>query len=89
LKGWGVANRGVSFGLSAPAIVWYLAYAMVMLLGGYKTKLLLAGAVGNMLSRVILGYVWDYIKIPYIELWFNFSDIMIVLASIFIIWKSK
>lgn len=86
--GWGMANRGVSLGISVPSIVWYLAFGLILIFG-YKYKLLLAGALGNLISRLVLGYVWDYIKIPYIGLWFNFSDVMIVLAISLMIWKTK
>lgn len=86
--GWGVANGGVSFGINMPWILWYLAFILVLIIG-YKSKLLLAGALGNLISRLVLGYVWDYIKIPYIGLWFNFSDVMIVLAISLMIWKTK
>ena len=88
MSGWGVANKGISFGISMPTVVWYLAFVLVLIIG-YKSKLLLAGALGNLISRLVLGYVWDYIKIPFIGLWFNLSDVMIVLAVSLTIWKTK
>ena len=88
LAGWGVANKGVSFGVLIPGLIWYLMFGLFLVFG-YRSRLLLAGALGNLLSRLTLGYIWDYIKIPYVGLWFNLSDVMIVLATGFLIWKMK
>jgi len=86
--GCGVANRGVSFGFNVPTYLWYLAFGLILMVG-YRSRLFITGAVGNLLSRMILGYVWDYIKIPYVGLWFNLSDVMIVSGAGLMIWKSK
>lgn len=86
--GWGVANSGISFGILVPNILWILAFGVVMLMGR-GSKLLLAGALGNLLSRLILGFVFDYIKIPMVGLWFNLSDVMIMIGVGSYLWNTK
>jgi lipoprotein signal peptidase len=86
--GWGVENKGISFGILVPNILWIVAFGLVMVIGK-GSKLLLAGALGNLLSRLILGFVFDYIKIPMIGLWFNFSDVMIMIGVGTYIWNTK
>ena len=49
------------------------------------TGLLIGGAVGNLLDRIINGYVTDFIKFPH---WpaFNVADIAITVGVISLIW---
>lgn len=86
--GWGVANKGISFGILVSNVWWILAFGLVILMGR-GSKLLLAGALGNLLSRLILGFVIDYIKIPMIGLWFNLSDVMIMIGVGRYLWSTK
>ncbi len=44
--------------------------------------LTLAGAIGNMIDRVFVGYVIDFIHVTFIDFpVFNFADICVVLGS--------
>ncbi len=45
--------------------------------------LILAGAFGNMIDRVFLGYVVDFLQFTFIDFpVFNFADICVVLGSV-------
>lgn len=86
-----VENRGAAFGLLAqyPFIMilvglivsWYIIYYIHAELCKsriqyYGLIFLFAGTVGNLINRIFLGYVIDFIDLPY---WptFNFADIFI------------
>lgn len=94
--GWGVLNRGISFGLGLAGIWWWLG-VVVMLLVTVKTKfassrgkeLIWAGGLANSLSRFVLGGAFDYIKLGVVGLWFNLADVMMCCGLGLIIWKSK
>jgi signal peptidase II len=92
-------NTGVAFDFlsGGGAIVLIItALALLALLGYFATHpdrrglwvstgLLVGGAVGNLLDRIINGYVTDFIKFPH---WpaFNVADIAITLGVISLIW---
>lgn len=91
--GWGVFNKGVSFGLEVWGIWWWIG-VLVMLLATFKMKsagreLIWAGGLANGLSRLVLGGVVDYIKLGVLGLWFNLADMMICCGLTLTIWKSK
>ncbi len=86
-----VENRGAAFGIFYGARVFlslvslgatiFLIYLLVK--KEYHSKLqqigysfLLAGATGNLLDRVFLGYVVDFLDFPYFPT-FNFADIFV------------
>lgn len=92
--GVGVQNTGVSFGFGnmwghvfryiLPIIV---TLVVVLWVKYFKEKnvylfILLVGGIGNMVARVIWGYVWDYLQIPYLDLWINFSDLVISFGAL-------
>jgi signal peptidase II len=87
-----VHNRGIAFGLFSSMIVPLTILAVIAILyftrrvgreigfagvSGLGTALLLGGALGNLIDRVRLGYVVDFI-----DLWrwptFNAADVCIV-----------
>lgn len=90
--GFGTENRGVSFGLGDNLSLYLrffvptlLAVAMVWLWkkGWHKNMflaILIVGGVGNVVPRLFWGYVWDYIEVPYLNLWVNLSDVVISIA---------
>ena len=52
--------------------------------------LLFGGIIGNLIDRIIYGYVIDYISISFGNYYFpifNFADVCIVLSIVFIIFK--
>ncbi|HOT23128.1 MAG TPA: signal peptidase II [Thermoleophilia bacterium] len=92
-----VWNRGVAFGRLAQGgeallvVVAVLAAAIVavLVLGppAYRLGLgiLLGGALGNLIDRVRLGAVVDFIDVPW---WptFNFADVAVVVGVVLVVW---
>jgi signal peptidase II len=92
-------NTGVAFDfLSGGGVIVLVvtALALIALLGYFArhparpglwipTGLLLGGAVGNLLDRIVNGYVTDFIKFPH---WpaFNVADIAITCGVIALLW---
>lgn len=91
-----VENRGAAFGILAqyPFIMIIVGLIVAVYIAYYiqneycKSRLqyyglifLFAGTVGNLLNRLFLGYVIDFIDLPY---WptFNFADIFINIGVI-------
>ncbi len=87
-------NYGVAFGIQIPAAISVASSVFVLVFGGFLyiqnqlwnsrcnnlfATFLLAGAIGNLIDRVRLGYVVDFIKI-YSWPNFNFADVLIVFA---------
>ena len=85
----GTRNTGMAFGLMAdhpfvPALIGVLLCAAMVLylrkrqlnrLCQYGTGLLLGGALGNLLDRLFLGYVIDFIDPVFLDLFvFNIAD---------------
>lgn len=95
-------NKGIVFGLPLPLPLIYVLVAGILLLGAYLVienklwrdakhvgaiALLLAGALGNVVDRIRLGAVVDFIQIYW---WptFNLADVYIVLAALFFAWTA-
>ena len=92
-------NTGVAFSLfsgGGPLIVIIAIVALGALLGFFLTHLhrplvwlptglFLGGAAGNLIDRVRLGAVTDFVKIPH---WpaFNVADICITLGVLSLVW---
>jgi len=61
---------------------WLLAFALTLVLGG---------AVGNLIDRLWLGYVVDFIQVYYREYYFpafNIADSAISVGAVLLIWDS-
>jgi signal peptidase II len=94
-----VRNTGVAFSLFASGGAPVLAITLValVLLVGYllrrperpwlwvPTGLLIGGALGNLIDRIVHGAVTDFVKLP---LWpaFNVADIAITFGVLAFIW---
>ncbi len=94
-----VRNTGVAFSLfsGGGAVVLAITGLALLVLVGYlarrpdrpwlwlPTGLLIGGALGNLIDRVVHGAVTDFIKLP---LWpaFNVSDISITLGVLALLW---
>lgn len=87
-SGWGVMNRGVSLGMfprlgQELAVIVYFIFIILYLNHAKSRKfsfgltLLALGGLGNLVSRLFWGGVWDYIYLPILPFWFNLSDVMI------------
>lgn len=93
-----VRNTGVAFGFlaGAGAIVYVVIAAALIALVTYMlrqptrrllwlpTGMLVGGAVGNLIDRITLGSVIDFIKLPH---WpaFNFADMSITFGVIILV----
>jgi signal peptidase II len=49
------------------------------------TALILGGGIGNMIDRVLNGYVVDYIYVTFFPAVFNFSDCCVTVGTVFLI----
>lgn len=95
-------NTGVVFGFDLPLWTIYVLTGGILALGAYvvwKEKLwrdhwhltglalILAGAMGNLIDRVRLDYVVDFIKVYW---WptFNFADVWIVAGVVLLTWST-
>lgn len=94
-----VRNTGVAFGAFSGGgivVVVLVAVALAALLAYFATHadkplawlptgLLLGGSIGNIVDRIRLGAVTDFIKVPH---WpaFNVADIAITLGVVALVW---
>ena len=78
---WGVENVGL--GIWLPLVVM-----MVLLLVWRKSRkavwwwLMIVGGGVNLGQKYFYGGVWDYLRLPIINVWINGSDILLSLAVI-------
>ena len=96
-------NHGVAFGMLqdmrwvfiplsivlTAALVWLLARSPLRQSGLYRFScyLCLAGALGNMIDRVALGYVIDFLYFKLIDFpIFNLADCYVVVATFLLIY---
>ena len=93
-----VENRGAAFGIlqnarwvfivatiaAICALVWYkLRYKPQGKIINTSLCLILAGAVGNMIDRILRGYVVDMLEVTFIEYpVFNVADCFVVVGAI-------
>jgi signal peptidase II len=95
-------NTGIAFGLlsGAGGAVAVLAAVTALLLFLYNRDrwqtsrvvrvglgMLLGGAIGNLIDRVRLGYVVDFIALPYWPV-FNVADTSIVIGAAMLAWSA-
>ena len=100
--GWQyVRNTGAAFGsfsnntllLSVFTGIVIVAGIAVLLIGKVKSKfcqvcavLIIAGGLGNLIDRILLGYVIDYIEVQFVDFAvFNFADILVTCGSFMLI----
>lgn len=96
--GWQyVRNTGAAFGsfsnntalLSVFTGIVILAGFVLLLVGKIESKfcqacavLIISGGLGNLIDRVMLGYVIDYIEVQFMNFAvFNFADILVTCGS--------
>jgi lipoprotein signal peptidase len=91
---FGVVNEGFSFGLSfggrngLPILIYilFVSWSIFEIKKQpeirSKTILIMTGATGNIVSRLIWGSVWDYLCVPLIPFCFNLSDMLISLGIV-------
>ena len=81
-------NRGVAFGIMDGKMTLITIVVILVTIGIiYIIKLLfmIAGAIGNLIDRIRLGYVVDFIKFDFIDFpTFNIADCYVVVATILV-----
>lgn len=87
LSGWRVSeNSGVGLGLFEQLGLVVSFFGVCLLIGFWRKfgviqrRLLLAGALGNLIDRWSDGRVLDYIFVERANLWLNISDIYLSLG---------
>ncbi|NLG57850.1 MAG: signal peptidase II [Clostridiales bacterium] len=96
VKLFGVLNTGVSFGFFSehPELVTLFSLALILLAGAFLRRLpllgaglwgaglLLGGALGNFLDRLVYGGVIDYVQLLFMDFpVFNLADVCIILGA--------
>lgn len=92
-----VKNTGAAFGIFGES-TWALSIASVFFIGVFVTydifyhsdnlwyvfgiSMLISGAIGNLIDRIFLGYVRDFINIEIFPFVFNFADALITFGVI-------
>lgn len=93
-----VQNTGAAYGLLEGWRFFFIIVALlvVYLIFHYRKELdnlglglLLGGTIGNLIDRVFLGYVIDFIFIGKIFGWFNIADAANVIGVAIIILRSR
>ena len=92
-----IKNFGIAFGMFQNKVLFFsvvtslIAAVIVYLIYKFQTQskaaayclaLILGGALGNIIDRIRLGYVVDYISVSFFPPIFNFADCCVVVGSI-------
>ena len=95
-----VENRGVAFGMFSGmrwlvvAITCVLCLALLLVLLFYRGHtglsstacvLVIAGGLGNIIDRMLYGFVVDYIAVSFFPPVFNFADCCVVIGVILLL----
>jgi len=82
---------GISCSVSVVVGIWMLRLRQGQQLLGYALALVLAGALGNLWDRVVLGHVIDFIQLHYREYYwpaFNIADSAICIGAALLLLDS-
>ncbi|SFV80204.1 Lipoprotein signal peptidase [hydrothermal vent metagenome] len=80
---------GISLIASIAIIIWMRRIDRAQLLKLIALSMILAGAIGNLIDRLVLGYVIDFIDLHYQTFYwpvFNVADILISLGVVLLIF---
>lgn len=92
-----VENRGAAFGIFQNQRIIFIIFTIIMILFFiylifYKkindkiflisATLIMSGGIGNLIDRIFLGYVVDYIKLSFFSPVCNFADYCISFGSV-------
>ena len=95
-----VENRGMAFGMLKDCRWLFIIFTVIVVVGVIiymiKTKpqskflltslaLILGGGVGNLIDRIFLGYVVDYIQLSFFSPVCNFADYCITIGTVLLI----
>ena len=82
---------GIAVVISTVIAVWLSRVGRAQLKLSLALSLVLAGAIGNLIDRVIYGYVIDMLHVFY-KSWsypvFNLADSVIFIGAVLLIWDS-
>ena len=82
---------GVAVAVSFVVVVWLTRLKRSELLLGIALGLVLGGGLGNLIDRISLGYVIDFISWHYNDWYwpaFNIADAAICLGAVLLVWDS-
>lgn len=95
-----VENRGMAFGMLQNYRWVFIIFTLIVILGliiyMIKSKptnklfitsitLIVGGGIGNLIDRIILGYVVDYIQLSFFNPVCNFADYCITIGTVLLI----
>jgi signal peptidase II len=97
-SGFYICNANISFGLKIPAPVFFLSWLLIIALvivfllkrnssDTIFLLLILSGAVSNMLDRIAVGCVIDFIDLKFWPI-FNLADIFITTGTFVLVYKN-
>ncbi|MBQ7522100.1 MAG: signal peptidase II [Clostridia bacterium] len=91
-----VENRGMAFGMLQNFRWFFIIFTLAIIFGAViyviKTKpksvffkialsLIIGGGIGNLIDRIIMGYVVDYIQLSFFNPVCNFADYCITIGT--------
>ena len=94
-----VENRGAAFGILQNRIWFFIVLtvlisaAVIFLWFRYRhhtvwsrlgAVLILSGGIGNLIDRLVLGFVVDYIHVSFFPPVFNFADCCVVIGTVLV-----
>lgn len=95
-----VENRGVAFGMFSD-MRWFfvvitsiviIAFIVMLFKGGYKSKLfsiscalIVGGGIGNLIDRLMYGFVVDYLQLSFFSPVCNFADYCITIGTVLLV----
>lgn len=95
-----VENRGAAFGILSDARWLFIAFTIIITIiliaivfsGRIKSKLfsvsailIIGGGVGNLIDRIFLGYVIDYLSVDFFPPVCNFADYCVTVGAILLV----
>ena len=98
-----VENRGVAFGMmenqrwliiiATVLVMAFLIFLLFRKVGKNKlfaasVVLIVGGGVGNLIDRVFLGYVIDYLQLTFFPPVCNFADYCVVVGTVCLLYTS-
>lgn len=93
-----IENSGAAFGIFQNGTIFFaiitaiLSAVIIVMLFKYKKHdfwtyaaaiMVVAGGIGNLIDRLVYGYVVDYIHVMFFDYIFNFADCLVVVGVIF------
>jgi len=74
----------ISISASVAVLIFLLIYRKSHKFLRLSLIMILAGAIGNIIDRIVLGYVRDFIDYTFLKTWFNFNFAICNVADVFL-----